>query len=85
MKYYWLFDWESSILFSFMGHAMLESLIMPKESVRCFVRNLLLVIMWLLRIIAYIFFHVRLDFIYILFVAIGGMAASWAGAICQGR
>ena len=81
VKFYVLFDWYTSIVFSYFGTIMIEVLIMPKEWIRYFTRLLFFLILIAARIIGYLVLDKFLYFTYLIFLTIAAFFVIWIVAL----
>ena len=81
VKYYVLFDWYTSVVFSFLGTAMIEVLIMPKEWIRYFTRLLFFFVLIAARLIGYLILDRFLYFTYLMFLTLAAFFIVWFVAL----
>ena len=66
MKSYWIFDWESSVLVSYLAHILLEILIKPDDFIRKSIRLVLLGVFVGYRIFTILVLDYRGPFIHLI-------------------
>ena len=85
MKYFWLFEGETEILFSYIAQAMVEVLIMPSDLLRKFIRIGLLFVFWSIRIGTLLVFDVRLGFTEVAVFMVIFIFIFWAASLFKGK
>ena len=85
MKFYFLFDWEASVLFSWLSQVFIEAVLIPAEIVRKFIRLGIFLIFVLIRIITIIVFNWRCSYIYLLIFQVFLKVVFWLMCIFKGK